>query len=279
VITNIGYSHLEFLIDREGVFKEKSDILHSLGEGGVAFLNGDDKYLRKIGAVYPRLKSSGVKILYFGSDTGCDYRVTGINPEKNGSSFSLNGNAFFIPLEGSHNVLNAAAAVSVASYLGIDSELIARQLLSAVPPKMRLEKVKVLGVDFINDAYNSNPSSFDAALDVIARGGQNRKKIVVAGEMLELGSMSAPLHREIGRKIAGIGIDLIITVGQGALPIAFGATDNGFDPRSIYDASDADGAARILSEVAAEGDIVLVKGSRKTKMEEILKCFSSCCTR
>ncbi|MBF0216524.1 MAG: UDP-N-acetylmuramoyl-tripeptide--D-alanyl-D-alanine ligase [Candidatus Omnitrophica bacterium] len=268
VITNIGDSHLEFLGDRDGVFREKSDILSGLGEGGAAFFNGDDNYLR-------RVNRDDVKVLFYGERRECDYRVTDIKCETNGSSFRLNGNAYFIPVPGAHNVHNAAAAVSVASYLGVDPGLIGKQLMSAALPKMRLEKVKAHGIDFINDSYNSNPSSFEAALGVLSSLGEFGKKIVVSGEMMELGKLSEQLHIEIGRKIAGLGIDRLITVGAGASSIASGAIDNGFDPRYIYGASDAEGASRILSEVAAEGDTVLIKGSRKTKMEEILKCFSS----
>ncbi|MCK4852326.1 MAG: UDP-N-acetylmuramoyl-tripeptide--D-alanyl-D-alanine ligase, partial [Candidatus Omnitrophica bacterium] len=148
VITNIGHGHLEFFGGREGVFREKVSLLERLPDPGAAFLNGDDDYL------------SGVRIdadtRFFGRSRDCDLRITGIRKQGTGHGFDLDGERFFVPLEGEHNVYNAAAAVAAAAYFGMDHRVIRERLSGVSLPRMRLEKIVVDGILFINDACNAN---------------------------------------------------------------------------------------------------------------------------
>ncbi|MGB3111652.1 MAG: UDP-N-acetylmuramoyl-tripeptide--D-alanyl-D-alanine ligase, partial [Candidatus Omnitrophota bacterium] len=215
VITNIGNGHLEFLGDREGVLAEKVSILRHLSGSGVTYLNGDDAHLKEAGRGNPKVK-------FFGTSSDCDFRINQKEKKENGYGFTLNRKKYFIPLQGEHNIYNAAAAAAVAGDLGVSREEIEKKLEALALPEMRLEKVDVGGVMFINDSYNANPSSFECALNVLKEMPARGKKGVVAGEMLELGKGSARFHQDLGKSIAGKKIDFLITVGEMAGNIARG---------------------------------------------------------
>lgn len=270
VITNVGNGHLEFFGDRRGVFREKVSILKTLSAKGSAFLNGDDELL----AAVPKKE----KLKFFGTSLLCDLRVSEIVQEGTGHAFSLNGMRFYVPFEGEHNVYNAAAAVSVALHYGVDPEKIKMKLCEISLPGMRLEKVVLGGVTFLNDSYNANPDSFESALRVLNGTETAGKKWVVAGDMLELGERSSALHGNVGKSIAGKKIDFLVTVGDLSARIAEGAVTGGMDKKNVYIAPDHESAARILKKTACPRDIVLVKGSRGSRMEEVIKCFTTCCS-
>lgn len=271
VITNIGRGHLEFFGSRKGVFKEKTGLLEHLPHSGRAFLNGDDAYLSRI--------TTDKDTRFFGRSPGCDFRISGVKKERNGLCFDLNKNEFFVPLEGEHNVYNAAAAVSVASYFGIDRRSIRKRLSEVSRLAMRCERVCVAGIVFINDSYNANPDSFECGLKVLGDTITDGKKIVAAGGMLELGERSSELHRKIGESIAAANIDFLITAGALAKFIADGALAAGMDKSNIFCRENQEDAARAISELANPSDVVLLKGSRGTRMEEVIQCFTTSCTR
>jgi UDP-N-acetylmuramoyl-tripeptide--D-alanyl-D-alanine ligase len=271
VIINVGEGHLERLKDTGGVLKEKMSLLDHLSGSGTAFLNKDDLFLSKV-------SDRPFTVKFFGLSNGSDFHVTGIKKRKEGCSFLLNGREFRLPLEGEHNVSNAAAAIAVAEHYGISERELRQKLEDIVLPDMRLEKVIIGGVMFINDTYNANPPSFECALKVLegmpAKGGKG----VVAGEMLELGEKSAELHEMIGKSIAEKKMDFLVTVGDMAKHIARGAAGSGMDEKMIFCAENQEEAARNISRMAKAGDIVLIKGSRASRMEEVLKCFTISCT-
>ena len=273
VITNIGMGHLEFFKNKEGVFKEKISLVEKLKDGGTAFLNGDDEYLARFRT------SKKIEVKYFGSSPSSDFRISGISRRDNGHAFCVNEDEFFIPLEGAHNVYNAAAAVSIASHLGMDHASIRKGLENIVLPKMRLEKTVRGGITFINDSYNANPDSFESALVVLKELAVKGKKIVIAGDMLELGEGSDQLHRKVGASIAKKGVDLLITVGKRAKFIASGAIEFGMDKNMVFSTDEKKEAARAVRDRASSSDVVLLKASRGVKLEEILECFTTCCSR
>ncbi len=271
VITNVGDGHLEFFINREGVFIEKISLLDFLPDTGIAFLNKDDRLLARVG-------TRGTMKKFYGMSAGCDFLITRPLKKEGGYDFFLNGNRFFLPLEGAHNVYNAAAAISVAEYFGINHEEIRRALGTVSLPEMHLEKTDINDLVFINDSYNANPDSFECALKVLQDNGAGGPKGVVAGDMLELGSRSGEFHKMIGRSIAAGGIDFLITLGTGAGHIAEGAAESGMGEDRILRAVSHEDAAEMIRRIAAPGTVILLKGSRATKMEEVLKCFTTSCT-
>jgi UDP-N-acetylmuramoyl-tripeptide--D-alanyl-D-alanine ligase len=268
VITNIGDGHLEFLRDRKGVFEEKTSLLRFLPRSGVVFLNKDDELLESASAPEAATK-------FFGMSPGSDFRITDLERKENGYSFSVEAEKFFIPLEGKHNVYNAAAAIAAAEYFGISPDEARERLREMSLPGMRLERINAGGVIFINDSYNANPVSFECALEVLQETPAKGKKGVIAGDMLELGEREAAFHEEIGRSIAEKKIDFLITVGELAEHITRGALEAGMDKKMVFSAKDHESTAEIASRITNPGDLVLVKGSRMNKMEEVIRCFTT----
>lgn len=271
VITNIGEGHLEAFHDKESVFLEKTSLLDFVPPTGCIFLNKDDELL---GRVSPQ----GVTKKFYGTKEGSDFRITEIEKEKCGFSFLVNGRKFTLPLEGVHNVYNAASAVAVSEYFGIEEDDIKEALQEVTLPGMRIEKVKAGEVLFINDSYNANPSSFESALEVLETTPSEGAKGVVAGDMLELGTRSEELHKRIGSEIASKRVDFLIALGSFAKSTLAGAIEAGMDSGRVHFASSHEEAAEITREMTDSGSVVLLKGSRKTRMEEVLRCFTSCYT-
>jgi UDP-N-acetylmuramoyl-tripeptide--D-alanyl-D-alanine ligase len=265
VITNIGPSHLEFLVDLDGVYQEKKDIFEFLHKRkGIAIINGDDDRLDK-------LSDKRFKFIRFGLKQSNDFRADRITIKKNKLTFILNGKASFrLNLLGMHNVHNALAAIAVASQFDMDHGTISDALLNYKPTYMRLNLKKVNGVDIIDDSYNSNPLSMQAALEALERYPA-KAKWVVSADMLELGSKSSYFHRLIGQSIARSGVEGLITFGRLSKHTLSEARQFGMDKDSLWHCSSHDEIVRILKGIVKEGDVVLLKGSRSMKMEEVLK--------
>jgi len=272
VINNIGRGHIEFFGDIEGVFKEKTSLLDVLPEKGTVFLNKDDAMLSSV-----KRCACGKK--FFGKSSGSDLLISDIQRQEEGYSFLVNGEEFNIPLEGEHNVYNAAAAIAVAKEVGVENSKIKEKLAGVSLPEMRLQKLKLGDVFFINDSYNANPDSFKSALDVLSAASSGGRKGIIAGCMMELGGESDRMHRDLGEDIALKGFDFLITVGDSARHIAEGAKHKGMDPSNIFEADSNRTAADHMKNITKTGDVVLLKGSRKAKLEEVLTCFTTCCTR
>lgn len=271
VITNIAEGHLEAFHDKESVFLEKTSLLDFIPPTGCVFLNKDDEFLG-------RISPQGVTKKFYGMQEASDFRITEIERKKEGFSFLLNAKKFTLPLEGVHNVYNAASAVAVSEYFGVEEEDIRKALEEVTLPGMRLERIKAGDIVFINDSYNSNPGSFASALEVLEDASSDGRKGVVAGDMLELGSRSGELHRRVGAEIALKGFDFLIALGSFAKDMLTGAIGEGMAPERVHFASSHEEAAEIVKSMTEANSVVLLKGSRKTRMEEVLKCFTSCYT-
>ncbi|MFH1664948.1 MAG: UDP-N-acetylmuramoyl-tripeptide--D-alanyl-D-alanine ligase [Candidatus Omnitrophota bacterium] len=271
IITNIGNGHLESFLTREGVLAEKISLLDSLREDGTAFLNRDDELLRKKGAGYRNVK-------YFGMSPECEFGISGISRRGDGYDFSCGGERYFSPLEGVHNIYNAAAAIGAARYLGVSCDEIRERLAGFSGPGMRLEKVEINGITFMNDSYNANPDSFECALRVLSDGYDTARKGVAAGDMMELGPESDNLHRAVGTSVAEKGFDFLVVCGEKAAHIAEGAIMAGMERDKVFYAGSRREAAELIGKAARPGTVVLLKGSRASKMEEVLKCFTTYCT-
>ncbi len=273
VITNIGFGHLESFGDRRGVFSEKISLLDKLRDGGTALLNGDDDMLSSV-------RSDKHRIIFYGTGDNCEMRLEDIRSVPGGVEFKLNGEKLFFNGEGRHNAYNAAAAVSVAVQMGISVKAAGEEIRKLSLPSMRLEKTVTGGITFLNDAYNANPSSFEAAVETLSGVDRGKsEKWVVAGDMRELGDLSSEMHRAVGRKIADLKINFLVAMGEMGREILKGAVENGMDKRNTHEAVSHEDAARWIKEKASSGATVLVKGSRLMKMEEVIKCFTISCTR
>jgi len=273
VITNIGLAHIGKLGSRQNILKAKMEILEGVPKDGLVVLNGDDSLLYGLKGFLDR------RTVYYGMGEELDYQAYNIkNAGEAGGYFDINikGREYkiHVPLPGVHNVYNALAAIAVGIELGIPAEKIARGIESFSSAKMRLNIVFLNGIKIINDAYNASPQSMEAALRVLKDmkdAKSSGRKIAVLGDMLELGEWSYNSHYNIGKFAVSLGIDYIITVGENAKAISEGAIQAGALPERVKWFTNNEEAAEFLNQILHPEDIVLVKGSRGMKMEEIVQ--------
>ncbi|MGB9791742.1 MAG: UDP-N-acetylmuramoyl-tripeptide--D-alanyl-D-alanine ligase [Thermacetogeniaceae bacterium] len=270
VITNIGRTHLELLGTQEAIAEAKGELLESLPPEGCAVLNPKDPWQMKL---REKAKSN---ILYYGDSEECDVRALSVR------SLGLSGSVFLLrtprgealcrlPLPGLHNVTNALAAAAVGHWFGLTPAEIAAGLEEVTAAGMRLEiKDGIKGSKIIDDSYNANPDSVKAALNLLAQVSEKRRGIAVLGDMYELGEETVSGHREVGIKAAELEIDCLCTVGKLAREIAYGALGDGMPPDRVHVFDDKSQAIEFLKAFLQEGDLVLIKGSRGMKMEEIV---------
>jgi len=269
VLTNIGPSHLEFLKNLKGVLKEKSGLLDNLASPSIALLNSDDQYLRcllKRGHRIPRLFSFGIK-------EKSDFSAKCIKLDGARVRFKVNRSFdFSLSTLGTHNVYNALAAIAVGRILGLGLGEIALRLADFDFPKGRLKLIELKGLKFIDDTYNSNPLSLNNALLALGVMKCKGRKILIMGDMMELGSQKELLHRQVAGSITNI-CDVLVSVGSLSALTARAARAAGFKSKNIFCCVTVQQARDLLFNKISPGarDIILVKGSRSMKMEEVFK--------
>lgn len=271
VITNCSAEHLEGLGDVGGVRRENASVIAGLNSRSTLIVNGDD--LGLLAAV----GSCPAKKITFGTTPGCDLVISDVHSDASGTRFRLNGsrNPFSLPLIGSHNAMNAVAAIAVGRRLGLNEGQIAEGLADARGPDMRMQLREVAGVHVLNDAYNANPASMRAALETVRGIGLGRRKIAVLGEMLELGASRVEHHRDIGEMLPGCGFDRVACVGDGGKIIADAAEQAGFSPSRIARFENSTACAEILPTWLSDGDLVLLKGSRGVRLELVADAIAA----
>ncbi len=268
IITNIGPSHLEYFHSLEGVLREKYSLIEKLDNPRLAILNYDDKYLRS----KLRAASRNNFVVGYGIDNPGDFSASNIRAYFKRLYFSVNGRQdFSLKTLGCCNIYNALAAVAAARAFGIGIKDIASRLAVFDFPKGRLKVKKVKEISFIDDTYNSNPLSLKSALDTLGDFSASGRKILVMGDMLELGKGEEQYHNQAGKDASCV-CDVIITVGKLSGLAAQAAKSCGFDTGNLFACSSSGEAKEILFNKVFPGknDIVLIKGSRRMRMEEIL---------
>jgi UDP-N-acetylmuramoyl-tripeptide--D-alanyl-D-alanine ligase len=269
LITNIGPSHLEYFKDVAGVLREKYSLAENLSAPGIAIVNADDRLLRRKLASRRR---SGF-ILGFGVNKNSDFKITALGRARQGIEFQVNGRRrMILPAIGGHNVYNALAAVSCARVLGLSYDQIASRLSTFEFPSGRLKLRKFDSAKFIDDTYNSSPVSLKQALYALEDFPSAGSKIVVMGDMMELGADKEEFHYEAGKQIARV-CDKFISVGKLSKIAADAARHSGFDTGKLFSCASVDQARKLLFTKVnpKKEDVVLVKGSRAMKMEKIFE--------
>jgi len=264
--------HLEHLGTIETVAAMKAELIEGLKPGGTAVLNADDDLVMEM-----KSKTVG-PVLTFGLENQADVTATDIDTAKFGSirfrlRTPLGEAAAELPMTGRHNLMNALAASAVATALKIKPELIADALRTAKPPRMRGEVLNfAAGFTVVDDSYNSNPKSLIGMVRTLSEASGNvKRRFVIAGEMMELGPDAPELHREAGREIAELGIDVLWGVRGMATEIISGAKEKGIAETEFFEDSEA--AATAAIGAAREGDLILVKGSRSVETDKIVKAL------
>lgn len=264
VLTNIGVTHIENLLTRENIFKEKFKITSFLREEDYLFVNGDDDILCKTQG------SADFNVISFGITNDCMFTARNLSMKNETTRFEvLHDGAcreFVIPTIGEHNVYNALVAIAIGLSMGMTLDEIQAGLSRFKNLNMRQSIHHLSDITLIDDTYNANPDSMKSALKVLAQLPKKGRKIAVLGDMLELGEMATALHEEVGRVAAQLGVDIVMTVGALAKAIAEGATPAVHT--HIFNSNEE--AIACLKELIRPGDAVLVKGSRSMHMEEIV---------
>ena len=267
IITNVSQSHLEGLRSPEGVAREKADLIRALPRRGVAILNREDAWFDYMRALSP------CRVVTTGFSPECDWYAEETEQRPDMVRFLLNNaHEIAMPVLGKHNVSNALAAIAAASSLGVDIGEIKRRLATFSAPPMRLQKEQVAGVTVINDAYNANPFSVGAAVAFLDGCRCKGKKVLVLGDMAELGRESRGIHRSMGKAILASDVDCIFTLGREARYISQAAGENGKRIRAAH-FGDFNQALEVLQDVLRPGDVVLFKASRHIKLERLIEAL------
>jgi UDP-N-acetylmuramoyl-tripeptide--D-alanyl-D-alanine ligase len=271
IITNCSAEHLEGLGDMMGVRREEASIIVGLNPKGLLVVNGDDPKLLEAVSLYP-----GNRIT-FGLNTTNDLYATDIRCDFKGVTFRLNGRReVFIPLLGRHVACNALAAIAVARRFGLTEDEIVESLAIAHGPEMRLQLKTAGGVQILNDAYNANPASMQAAIETLCSLETPGRRIAVLGDMRELGDSSDRFHGEIGQFIAKHQLHLhhLFCIGEKANLIAESARKAGFPSDRVTSFANATTACPSILDQFRPGDLVLLKGSRAMRLETIAQAIN-----
>ncbi len=273
VVTNIGQAHIQSFKTLEGVARAKGELLEGLPASGAAVLNADDRFctfLREL---------CFCRVITFGLSPEAEVRAENVSVTKDGAAVSFNmmikgggRREILIPLPGRHNVFNALAAGAAALAAGATLSEIEGGLMNAIATEWRMEMIKKAEeITIINDAYNANPASMQAALEAMYEIARESRAIAVLGDMAELGSISEEAHFKVGEMAVDYGTDILITVGRRARVIARSAQAKGLPKGSIFTVQDIDDAAAILRAILEPGDVVLIKGSRFLGLERLIE--------
>ena len=272
VITNIGDAHIESLGSREGILAAKCEVLDHLHKPGLVILNGDDPLLSGLRASCPW------PMVFCGAGEGLDYRASQLDGDGrtrlrchiHTPTRELEAE---IPALGNHMIYPALTAVAVGEEMGLSGEELLQGILRFAPTKMRmniLERGK--DITILNDAYNANPQSMRAAIEVLSANPAGYK-IAVLGDMLELGPFAHALHEGVGECVGRADVDCLIAVGELAQYLREGADRTGV-PLSYYCPTKEE-AKTVLKQVLQPGSTVLVKASRGMAMEELVEYLVS----
>ncbi|MFA5994000.1 MAG: Mur ligase family protein [Parcubacteria group bacterium] len=282
VITDFSSSHIEFFKTIEGVAKEKSILVKKLSAGGLAVLNVDNPYVAKL---EQQLKCN---VVTFGFAPEAQMRATdfsfsyvGVRQDLRGLSFKLNYKGTTLPVRlnnvlAKHQIYSALAAVAIGTGFGINLVEAGAALENFSLPGGRMNLVLGMNKSYIiDDTYNASPVSVAAALgalnEVAASSKQMSRKLVVLGDMLELGNEETDRHREVGRKIMEIGVEFFVAVGDRMHLAGEEIIRHGFPKEKVFYCASPMEAGKKMKELIAEGDYILVKGSQGMRMEKVIE--------
>ncbi len=267
VITQIGEAHLGSFGSQRAIAEAKAELLAALPPDGHAVL-GDDAWLRRVA------RDCKVPVTWVGRTAECDLVASDIRCGHGQLLFRLSDCEFSVPVWGRHHLTSALVAVAVGRLMGLELDQIAAALKGFTPLPMRCEVQEVRGATVINDAYNASPTAMQAALELVRDFDAEGRRIVVCGDMVELGDDSGLLHARLGNQVVTVcGADLLIACGQHARDVVTGARSAGMAPTHSIPCRTLDDALPFLGQAINPGDVVLVKGSRVMGMERLIEAM------
>ncbi len=270
VVTNVGTAHIENFPDGQaGIARSKFELVAALPATGVAFLNCCDPYVSQFGRDFLG------KVIYFGKGPCADPQIIEETEDPSGLHVRFRAGEqegmLSLRLLGSHNASNAIAGLAVALEAGVELEPAIKALETLTAGDKRGVLIEIGGATLLNDSYNSNPEALRSMIRTLAARPAVRR-ILVAGEMLELGEHGPALHADCGKAAAEAGLDIVVGVGGNAQHLATAACAGGV--ASVF-LPDADAAGRWLLQNVQPGDVVLVKGSRGVHLERAIEHFKN----
>jgi UDP-N-acetylmuramoyl-tripeptide--D-alanyl-D-alanine ligase len=265
VVTNVGTAHIENFADGQaGIARAKFELVEALPANGVAFLNCSDEYVSQFGRDFRG------RVVYFGEGPCADPQVVGASEDAAGLHLKFRAGtregALTLQLLGMHNATNAMAGLAVALEAGVDLDGAVAALAGRTAGDRRGQLMEIDGATILNDCYNSNPEALRSMIRTLAARPAKRR-ILVAGEMLEMGEYAPAMHAACGLTAAEAGLDLVAAVQGNAIHLAAAACAGGV--ASLF-LPDAEAAGRWLLKTLQPGDVVLVKGSRGVHLERAL---------
>ena len=268
IVTNVGASHLEGLGSVEGVAHEKGALAAAVPSDGFVVLNADCRWTSLVREL------SDARVITFSIDGGGDLDARSVWFHAGGTTFDLAeaGRAerqVTLPLLGLHTVQNLLAALAACRGLGFELDDVLPAVARLRDGRRRMERVEVGGITLLDDSYNANPESARASVRVLAGWHGHARRVLVLGDMCELGAHAEAQHREVGRFAAEARLDLVVLVGDEVRHSARAALEAGLAARAVVRFPDARAAGAGVPELLAEGDVVLVKGSRAMGMERV----------
>jgi UDP-N-acetylmuramoyl-tripeptide--D-alanyl-D-alanine ligase len=269
LVTNVGTAHIENFADGQaGIARAKLELVAALPSTGVAFLSCDDPYVSQFGREFPG------RVVYFGAGPCADPQLLSVVEDMAGLHVRYRAGErtgeFTLRLLGAHNASNAVAGLAVALEAGVDLEAAVAALETLTVGHNRGEAIEIGGATILNDCYNSNPEALRSMIRTLARRPA-RRRILVAGEMLEMGEHGPALHAACGKAAVEAGLDLVVGVGGNAEHLAAVACTGGI--ASLF-LPDAEAAGRWLKQNLQPGDVVLVKGSRGVHLERAIEALT-----
>jgi UDP-N-acetylmuramoyl-tripeptide--D-alanyl-D-alanine ligase len=264
IVTSIAAAHLNGFGTMERVAEAKGELIESLPESGFAVINGDDANCRKLG------KLAKCPTFFVGEAAGNDLRATDVAIDVDRVSFTADGERYCVPATGRHHLTAALLGIVVAREFGLDADEIHEGLSRFQPAAGRCQQKHVGNITLIDDTYNSNPRSVQAACDLLEDWPVATRRLLVLGDMLELGKVAADLHFNTGQYIGEADLDGLIAVGRFADDLVAGAIESGMASKRIATCQDHAVLTAVLDCWLQAGDVVLVKGSRSTHMESVV---------
>ena len=264
ILTNISNTHLEGLGSIEGVASAKSEFIENMAEDGTLITNADDDWCNQIANRF------NGKVISFGFNQSADIKASNVKRDDSGFVFTVNDSLTVnLPVFGKHNIYNALAVIAMCDAVGVGIEVICDKFIDFKLPPMRMEKQICGGIVVVNDGYNSNPSSMSSALDEFSQWMTSGRKVLICGDMLELGNYAERLHKEVGAKVADANIDVLWTVGPLSRFVAEEAIANGMPRENILSCETSEEMCSFVASQLKKDDTVLIKGSRRVKLESV----------
>jgi len=264
IVTKIGSAHIESFGRKQNIIQSKGELVEALPKTGVAILNGDDLHVRSLA------KRATCATLFVGEGGNNTIQATDVDVQWDFLQFKVRGFQYHLNVVGRHHLTAALCAIAVGREFGMKAEAIQNGFdnFEAVSGRCQLQQVGSWSV--INDTYNANPTSMQAACDIVKTWRGAGKRLMLVGDMLELGSESKQYHLELGHRIAQSNIDHLLALGDQAEQVIAGARQSGCDFQSLTKCSSMNTMLSHLEETLQPDDLIVVKGSRGMKMERVI---------